>query len=517
VVVDTREQAGYLNAAIRERLVTDGRVDENQAVTTLAGQRIGAGDRIATRRNDRDLGVANRDTWTVTAVGRSGGLVVAPAGAAGGDVTPTGVTPSPTEQRVLPAGYVTAHVELAYVSTAHGVQGDTVSAAHVVIGEHTGAASAYVGMTRGRSANTAHLIATDPAEARERWIAVFGRNRADLGPAHAAELAAREAARYAPARPAEQALADLHRAWMAEQRCLDRLAFQEPQRDGLRQIVALEAHTEELDCLEASHQRAVLNAEQAKERAEASGAAIAARADRIREALFRDWDGERGTAHAAAKVVTHGPGPLGLRRSAVTGAGEQLADWADRWRPHVPSLPTDPGAIARIAGWFDDRPALWAAFDVSARRTAERGHPEQAALRAAADAAQRAQQHARHTLAEVRRRHDDRLDHFGTLAWLSDPEVRLADVERDLTTTTQELSAVQARITQLSAEPAILAQPADRLTQERDPWRALRDDEGSARRARAVQSTAPQPAIRVPPPPPVSLGPRPSAGPHIGR
>jgi len=40
--------------------------------------------------------------------------------------------------------------------------------------------------------------------------------------------------------------------------------------------------------------------------------------------------------------VTHGPGPLGLRRSAVTGAGEQLADWADRWRPHVPSLPTDP-------------------------------------------------------------------------------------------------------------------------------------------------------------------------------
>ena len=342
VVVDTREQAGYLNAAIRERLVTDGRVDENQAVTTLAGQRIGAGDRIATRRNDRDLGVANRDTWTVTAVGRSGGLVVAPAGAAGGDVTPTGVTPSPTEQRVLPAGYVTAHVELAYVSTAHGVQGDTVSAAHVVIGEHTGAASAYVGMTRGRSANTAHLIATDPAEARERWIAVFGRNRADLGPAHAAELAAREAARYAPARPAEQALADLHRAWTAEQRCLDRLAFQEPQRDGLRQIVALEAHTEELDCLEASHQRAVLNAEQAKERAEASGAAIAARADRIREALFRDWDGERGTAHAAAKVVTHGPGPLGLRRSAVTGAGEQLADWADRWRPHVPSLPTDP-------------------------------------------------------------------------------------------------------------------------------------------------------------------------------
>ena len=64
---------------------------------------------------------------------------------------------------MLPADYVTAHVELAYASTAHGVQGDTVPAAHVVIGEHTGAASAYVGMTRGRTAKTAHLIAVDLA------------------------------------------------------------------------------------------------------------------------------------------------------------------------------------------------------------------------------------------------------------------------------------------------------------------------------------------------------------------
>jgi hypothetical protein len=151
-------------------------------VTTRAGQRIGAGDRVATRRNDSDLGVANRDTWTVTAVGRHGELVVTPAGAAGGDVTPTGVNPARSGQRVLPANYVTAHVELAYASTAHGVQGDTVPAAHLVLGEHTGAASAYVGMTRGRTTNTAHLIAPNLAEAREQWIAAFGRDRADGGP-----------------------------------------------------------------------------------------------------------------------------------------------------------------------------------------------------------------------------------------------------------------------------------------------------------------------------------------------
>jgi hypothetical protein len=57
-------------------------------------------------------------------------------------------------------------------------------------------------MTRGRTANTAHLVATDPAEARQQWMAVFGRDRADLGPSHAAQLAATEAARYAhPAVP----------------------------------------------------------------------------------------------------------------------------------------------------------------------------------------------------------------------------------------------------------------------------------------------------------------------------
>jgi len=69
---------------------------------------------------------------------------------------------------VLPADYVAGHVELAYVTTAHGVQGDTVPTAHLVVGEHTGAASAYAGMTRGREANTAHLIAADLVEAREQ-------------------------------------------------------------------------------------------------------------------------------------------------------------------------------------------------------------------------------------------------------------------------------------------------------------------------------------------------------------
>src|SRR4051794_26659435 len=51
VVADTREQVNELNAAIRDRLVVDGRVDDVRVVTTRAGQRIGAGGRIATPRH----------------------------------------------------------------------------------------------------------------------------------------------------------------------------------------------------------------------------------------------------------------------------------------------------------------------------------------------------------------------------------------------------------------------------------------------------------------------------------
>ncbi|MCF6507036.1 TrwC relaxase [Blastococcus sp. MG754426] len=243
VVVDTRQQTAEFNNAIRERLVAAGRVDDRTVAVTGAGERIGAGDRIATRRNDRHLDVANRDVWLVTAVGRRGGLLVTPA------VTPTGtvpgdgsggVTPAGPGTRVLPADYVTEHVELAYASTAYGVQGDTVRAAHVVVGDQTGASSCYVGMTRGRTANTAHLVAADADEAREQWMAVFGRDRADLGPGHAAQLAAAEAARYAQPRPLDQVLTELREAWTVEQRCLDQVNILQPQHDTLRAAAALQ-------------------------------------------------------------------------------------------------------------------------------------------------------------------------------------------------------------------------------------------------------------------------------------
>ncbi|MEJ7832066.1 MAG: AAA family ATPase, partial [Nocardioides sp.] len=181
VIADTREQVTALNAAIRDERLTTGET-RTSTVTTAAGERLGVGDQIATRRNDRDLGVANRDRWTVTGTDDEGNLFVH---GRGGD-------------RRLPADYVREQVELAYATTVHGAQGDTVDQAHLLIGEATGAQAAYVGMTRGRHRNTAHLVAETTDEARSQWMAVFSRDRADLGPNHAAETAAEDIERYGP-------------------------------------------------------------------------------------------------------------------------------------------------------------------------------------------------------------------------------------------------------------------------------------------------------------------------------
>ncbi len=444
VVVDTREQAGELNAAIRDRLIADSRVDDTRTATTRAGQRIGAGDRIATRRNDWALGVANRDTWTVTAVGPDGELVVTPSDTVLGHVTP-GATPTGAAGRVLPAGYVAAHVELAYASTAHGVQGDTVAAAHVVVGEHTGAAAAYVGMTRGRTANTAHLVAADLVEARQQWIAVFGRDRADLGPGHAAQLAAAEAAHYAAPRPLKEVLADLHEAWTAEQRCLTRLALQQPLRDRLAEVVTIHTgHADQMAALETRCRASASAANQATLQVEASGRAVTAHAERIREDLLGRWDSERDAARAAAQVVLNGPGRLRLRRAAVTHASGHLADWASRWRPHLPQLPADPGPLAWTADRSDDRPALATAFGAAARRAAEHAHPEHAVLRAAADAARYEHEQARHALADAERRRDDELGGFGALGRTPDPAGRLADLDRDIAADQHGLATARA-------------------------------------------------------------------------
>ncbi len=180
VIADRREQVSDLNAAIRDQRAGQ---QDGHSITTASGEQLGIGDRVATRRNDPGLRVANRQTWTIADINDTGGLTLRGRG----------------RERKVPAEYATQYVELAYATTVHGAQGDTVNRAHVALSDTTGAAAAYVAMTRGRETNTAHLVAESIDDARQQWIDTFSRDRADLGPAHARRQAIEAIDRYGPA------------------------------------------------------------------------------------------------------------------------------------------------------------------------------------------------------------------------------------------------------------------------------------------------------------------------------
>ncbi|GAB3248900.1 hypothetical protein GCM10027425_05670 [Alteromonas gracilis] len=180
VIADRREQVADLNAAIRDQRPS---ARGERILTTAAGEQVSVGDRVATRRNDPELQVANRQTWTVARITDDGWLVLRGRG----------------REKEVPAEYAGRYVELAYATTVHGAQGDTVDHAHFALTETTGAAAAYVAMTRGRESNTAHLVAESLEDARQQWIDAFSRDRADLGPEHARRQAIEAIDRYGAA------------------------------------------------------------------------------------------------------------------------------------------------------------------------------------------------------------------------------------------------------------------------------------------------------------------------------
>jgi thymidine kinase len=105
--VASNETATALNGAVRDARLTAGLVSNGRTSTGADGTQIGRGDLVMTRRNDTDLGVANRDLFTVATVHRDGGLVVI-----GSDL----------RRRTLTPEYVGEKVHLGYASTAHGNQ-----------------------------------------------------------------------------------------------------------------------------------------------------------------------------------------------------------------------------------------------------------------------------------------------------------------------------------------------------------------------------------------------------------
>ncbi|MDQ4500750.1 MobF family relaxase [Sinomonas sp. ASV322] len=180
ITVASIEEAAALNERIRARRVKQGLVDDARTATGSDGLSIGSGDLIQTRHNDTRLGVANRQTWTVQQVDADGSLWV----------RETGTGRKRNASAHLPIAYVADHAHLSYAATAYGVQGRTVAASHTLLADQTSAAAVYVGMTRGRQANLLHVVAENPADAREQFVSAMERDRADRGLAVASDRAA---------------------------------------------------------------------------------------------------------------------------------------------------------------------------------------------------------------------------------------------------------------------------------------------------------------------------------------
>jgi conjugative relaxase-like TrwC/TraI family protein len=171
------------------------------SVTLADGTQVFVGDRIATRRNDASIvasggsAVRNRQTWTVTAMGKDGSLAVA----------------DDDRGRVrLPADYVARHVELGWAVTGYGSQGVTVDHGICVIEPSSSRAGIYVGMTRGRDRNVAWLV--DPTgleEPEEAFAAAIARPANGLSAHAVREQLYRARGQVVALDPAERAAAQL--------------------------------------------------------------------------------------------------------------------------------------------------------------------------------------------------------------------------------------------------------------------------------------------------------------------
>lgn len=187
VAVPTNETAAVINEVVRERLVAAGQVDDTRSVHGSDGLRIGEGDRVMTRENDPRIGVANREVWRVTQVDGDGSVALVAAGrpSAGGTA----------RTATLPTEYVREHLHLSYAATVHGVQGETADVSEALATAASDAPSVYVALTRGRFERTLHMVG-EAESAREQYVDVANRNRADLGLDQARQAARHEASQY---------------------------------------------------------------------------------------------------------------------------------------------------------------------------------------------------------------------------------------------------------------------------------------------------------------------------------
>ena len=197
LVTGTNEEADAINEAIQARRIERGELLPDRTAAGRGDQLLLVGDTVQTRRNDRDTGVENRALWTIRSIGPSGIELIS--------------TTDGLQVRTVSAGYAAEHVQLAYASTVHGIQGETTDVS--IVGPGVDAAGLYVGMTRGRTSNTAVVIAGSPGRARELIADSMLRGLPEISIPESLRAARAELSRAAhrPLPPPSQPETEVHR------------------------------------------------------------------------------------------------------------------------------------------------------------------------------------------------------------------------------------------------------------------------------------------------------------------
>ena len=155
LLAGSNAEAAGLSRRVQGRLAQMGSVGPPQA-PLADGNHAGVGDLVRARLNTEiDAGgrqLTNRDTLKVTAFRGPDA-----------EVRRQRLDGTWTGTFRVPRSYLVGHAELSYAGNVHVAQGRTVDTAHLLVTETLSRQALYVGMTRGRQANTAHVVTGNTA------------------------------------------------------------------------------------------------------------------------------------------------------------------------------------------------------------------------------------------------------------------------------------------------------------------------------------------------------------------
>ena len=157
LLAGSNAEAAELSRRVQAKLTQMGSIGPPQAALA-DGNHAGVGDLVRARLNTEiDAGgrqLTNRDTLTVTAFRGPEA-----------EVRRQRLDGTWTEPFRVPRSYLAHSAELAYAGNVHVAQGRTVDTADLLVTESLSRQALYVGMTRGREANTAHVVTGKTAPA----------------------------------------------------------------------------------------------------------------------------------------------------------------------------------------------------------------------------------------------------------------------------------------------------------------------------------------------------------------